>query len=146
MVRGSPDRSDVHVIEIYPHIKWVHVACVLASGMLFAVRGLLVQVGHGGVARGIPVDVLGYAIDTALLTTALMLLSIVPGALFANGWLTFKLVLLVAYVALAVLTMKRASVPRARLTFYVAALATYVYVLGVARMHHPLGWMVGAFA
>ena len=134
------------MIEFYPHIKWAHIACVLASGTLFAVRGLPVQVGHDGIARRIPMRVLAYAIDTALLSTALMLLSILPGALFGNGWLTIKLVLLVAYVALAMLAMHRAHAPRARLAFYASALVTYVYVLGVARMHHPLGWIVGTFA
>jgi len=89
---------------------------------------------------------LSYAIDTTLLTAALMLLSILPHALFANGWLTTKLVLLVAYIVLAMLALKRVRTPRARLVFYVAALTTYVYMLGVARMHHPLGWLHGWLA
>lgn len=135
-----------NVIEFYPHIKSVHIACVLASGTLFAMRGLLMQVGYDGVARRIPLRVLSYAIDTALLTTALMLLSILPGALFANGWIGIKLVLLMACVALAVLAMQHALAPRARLAYYTAALVTYVYVLGVARMHHPWGWLYGSLA
>lgn len=134
------------MIEFYPHIKSVHIACVLASGVLFAARGLLIQVGHDGIARRIPVRVLAHTIDVALLTTALMLLSILPHAVFGNGWLAIKLVLLVAYVALAVLAMQRARAQRARLALYATALATYVYALGVARMHHPLGWLHGTFA
>jgi uncharacterized membrane protein SirB2 len=134
------------VFEFYPQIKWVHIACVLASGTLFALRGLLVQAGHAGAAQWTPVRWLSYAIDTTLLTAALMLLSILPGALFANGWLTTKLVLLVVYVVLAMLALKRARTPGARLAFYVAALVTYVYMLGVARMHHPLGWLHGWLA
>lgn len=129
------------MFEFYPQIKWVHIACVLASGSLFALRGLLVQAGHAGAAQWTPVRWLSYAIDTTLLTAALMLLSILPGALFANGWLTTKLVLLVVYVVLATLALKRARTPRARLGFFVAALITYIYMLGVARMHHPLSWL-----
>jgi uncharacterized membrane protein SirB2 len=134
------------MFEFYPQIKWVHIACVLASGSLFALRGLLVQTGHAGAAQWTPVRWLSYAIDTTLLTAALMLVSILPGALFANGWLTTKLVLLVVYVVLGTLALKRARTPRARLAFYVAALATYAYMLGVARMHHPLGWLYGWMA
>ena len=89
------------MFEFYPQIKWVHVACVLASGSLFALRGLLVQLGHAGTAQWMPLRWLSYAIDTTLLTAALMLVSILPGAMFANGWLTTKLVLLVVYVVLA---------------------------------------------
>jgi uncharacterized membrane protein SirB2 len=139
-------RNGNPVFEFYPQIKWVHIACVLASGVLFALRGLLVQAGHAGAAQWMPVRWLSYAIDTTLLTAALMLLSILPGALFANGWLTTKLVLLVLYVLLATLALKRARTPRARLGFFVAALVTYIYMLGVARMHHPLGWLHGWLA
>ncbi|KRE86626.1 hypothetical protein ASG75_00090 [Rhodanobacter sp. Soil772] len=131
------------MFEFYPQIKWVHIACVLASGTLFALRGLATQLGYSGAAQAMPLRWLSYAIDTTLLTAALMLMSILPGALFANGWLTTKLVLLVVYVVLAMLALKRARTPRARLAFYVAALVTYVYMLGVARMHHPLGWLYG---
>ena len=134
------------MLEFYPQIKWVHIACVLASGLLFALRGVLTQFGHTGAAQWEPVRWLSYAIDTSLLTAALMLVSILPGALFANGWLTTKLVLLVVYVVLATLALKRARTPRARLVFFIAALVTYLYMLGVARVHHPLGWLHGWIA
>jgi len=129
------------VFEFYPQIKAVHIACVLASGLLFALRGLLVQLGRDGIAQWAPVRWLSYAIDTTLLTAALMLVSILPGAMFANGWLTTKLVLLVAYVVLGTLALKRARTSRRRLGCYVVALAVYIFMLGVARMHHPLGWL-----
>lgn len=131
------------MIEFYPQIKWVHIACVLASGLLFAFRGVLVQAGHERVAQFTSLRLLSYTIDTTLLTAALMLVSVLPAAMFANGWLTTKLVLLVAYVVLGTLALRRARTSRARLAFFVAALATYVYMLGVARMHHPAGWFLG---
>lgn len=138
--------TDSPMLEFYPQIKWVHIVCVLASGSLFALRGLLTQLGHAGAAQWEPVRWLSYAIDTTLLTAALMLVSILPGALFANGWLTTKLVLLVAYVVLATLALKRARTRRGRLAFFIAALVTYTWMLGVARMHHPLGWLHGWIA
>ena len=131
------------MLEFYPQIKAVHIACVLASGALFLLRGLLVQAGQTGVAQYAPLRFLSYAIDTTLLTAALMLVSILPHALYANGWLATKLALLVAYVLLGTLALKRARTPHARRICYVAALATYLYMLGVARMHHPLGWLYG---
>lgn len=134
------------MFEFYPQIKAVHIACVLASGLLFLLRGLLVQAGRDGIAQWAPLRLLSYAIDTTLLTAALMLVSILPHALYANGWLATKLSLLVVYVALGTLALKRARSPRARQVCYVAALATYLYMLGVARMHHPLGWLHGWFA
>lgn len=134
------------MFDFYPQIKAVHIACVLLSGALFALRGLLVQVGHAGAAQWAPLRYLSYTIDTTLLTAALMLLTLLPGAYFANGWLTVKLLLVVAYVVLGSLALKRARTPAARRIFLAAALAAYVFILGIARMHHPLGWLHGWFA
>ena len=44
-----------------------------------------------------------------LLTAALMLVTILPGAMFANHWLTLKVALLFVYVALGTLALKRAA-------------------------------------
>ena len=46
-----------------------------------------------------------YTVDTVLLTAALMLVSMLPAAMFANHWLTVKLVLVVAYVGLGTLAL-----------------------------------------
>ena len=127
------------MIEFYPQIKWVHVAMVMASITLFAVRGLLVQLGHPRFAMAAPVRYFSYAVDTTLLTAALMLLTILPGALFANGWLAAKLVLLVVYVGLGTFALKRGRSPRVRLGCYVAALVTFAFIYSIARAHHPGG-------
>ncbi|MEI7037923.1 SirB2 family protein [Fulvimonas yonginensis] len=134
------------MIEFYPQIKAVHIFCVLLSGALFALRGTLVLAGRGAIAQWPPVRYVSYGADTALLTAALMLLTILPGAVFANGWLATKLTLLVAYVALGTLALKRARSARARTICFALALCTYLYMLGVARMHHPLGWLHGLIA
>ncbi|MDI3263137.1 MAG: SirB2 family protein [Fulvimonas sp.] len=131
------------MIEFYPQIRWLHVACVLASGGLFTLRGLLVQCGLARVALALPLRWLSYAIDTTLLTAALMLLAMLPHALFANGWLAVKLVLVAGYIVLGALALGRARSTRARRLCYAAALLTYVNVLGIAHLHHPLGWLYG---
>ena len=131
------------MLEFYPQIKSVHVSAALASGGLFLLRGLAVQFGaRWGMAA--PVRYLSYTIDTVLLTAALMLVTILPGAMFANGWLTVKLVLLVGYVILGTFALKRGRTQRVRLVCFLAALATYASIYMVARMHHPLGplWLL----
>ena len=126
------------MLEFYPQIKAVHIAAVLVSGCLFALRGLLVLAGNrwGMVA---PVRYLSYAVDTVLLTAALMLVTILPHAMFANGWLTVKLVLLVVYVGLGSFALKRGRTPRQRRGCYVAALSVYAFMFSIAWVHHPLG-------
>lgn len=133
------------MMAFYPQIKWVHVASVLASGSLFLLRGLLMQSGHERVAMMAPLRLLSYAIDTVLLSAALMLLTILPHGMFGNGWLTAKLILLVAYVVLGSFALKRGRTPRVRMACYLAALVVYAAIIGIARAHHPWGWLLRWF-
>jgi uncharacterized membrane protein SirB2 len=128
------------VLAYYLQVKWVHIAAVVASGALFALRGLMLQLGAGRIAMAWPLRFASYAIDTVLLTAALMLFTMLPHAMFANGWLALKLLLLPVYVVLGSFALKRARNPRARLVCWLAALAVYATMLGIARAHHPLGW------
>lgn len=130
------------MIEFYPQIKSVHVAMVIASGLLFTLRGTAVLVGARW-AMAAPLRYLSYTIDTTLLTAALMLLTALKLNPFAVPWLGVKLALLVVYVGLGSLALKRARSRRARAAFYVAALATFVFMYFVARAHHPLGLLQG---
>ena len=130
------------LLAFYPQIKWVHVAAVCSSGTLFLLRGLLVQARRPDWAMAAPVRYLSYTVDTILLTAALMLLTILPHAMFANGWLTAKLVLVVVYVLLGSFALKRGRTPRVRLACYVAALLVFATIVGIALAHHPLGWLL----
>ena len=130
------------LLAFYPQIKWVHVAAVCSSGTLFLLRGLLVQARRPEWAMAAPVRYLSYTVDTILLTAALMLLTILPHAMFANGWLTAKLVLVVVYVLLGSFALKRGRTPRVRLACYVAALLVFATIIGIALAHHPLGWLL----
>jgi uncharacterized membrane protein SirB2 len=129
------------LLAYYLQIKWVHVAAVLASGGLFALRGLLLHLGAGGLAMAWPLRLLSYGIDTVLLTAALMLFTILPHAMFANGWLALKLLLLPVYVVLGSFALKRGRSARVRASCWLAALAVYATMLGIARLHHPMGWL-----
>lgn len=130
------------MIEFYLQIKSVHVAMVIASGLLFALRGAAVLAGARW-AMAAPLRYLSYAIDTTLLTAALMLLTALKLNPFVVPWLSVKLALLVLYVLLGSLALKRARSRRARAGSYVAALATFAFMVFVARAHHPLGLLQG---
>jgi uncharacterized membrane protein SirB2 len=131
------------MIAFYGEIKTVHIAAVLISGVLFVMRGLMVQSGHKALAMTAWFRYASYSVDTVLLTAALMLATILPAALFANHWLALKLALLVLYVVLGSLALKRARSARARTIAFVAALCVYATIIGIARAHHPLGWLAG---
>jgi len=126
------------MLEFYPQIKQAHVMLALFSGAFFSVRGFAALM-NGKWQQRLPVKLLSYAIDIALLAAALMLLTIVPWAMFGNGWLVMKLILLVVYVTLGVYTLRLARSPRARVICYVLALLAFGWMVTIARTHHPLG-------
>lgn len=126
------------MIEYYLQVKQFHIAVALLSGTLFAVRGAF-QLGGAQWPQALPVKWLSYAADTALLTAALMLLTILPWAMFANGWLLVKVGLVVAYVVLGVFALRRGRTRRTRALCYVAALLVFGAIYSIARAHHPLG-------
>lgn len=132
------------MIEFYPQIKSMHVMSVLASGLLFLLRGAALSAGQRW-PNSLAVRVLSWSIDTVLLTAALMLFTMLPREVFANGWLATKFVLLLVYIALGTIALKRARSLWIRATAYVAALATFAYMIGVARAHHPLGMLLPVF-
>jgi uncharacterized membrane protein SirB2 len=129
------------MIEFYPQILSVHVLAITLSGCLFALRGLGMLAGARW-PRAAPLRYLSYSIDTILLTAALMLVTILPGAMFANHWLTVKLMLVVVYVVLGVFALRRGRTRRLRAGCYAAALLVFIAIVGIARMHHPLGWLL----
>lgn len=126
------------MIEFYLPIKMVHIVAVLCSGSLFFVRGLMLLNGKQ-VAMAAPVRYLSYSIDTVLLTAALMLATMLPSAMFANGWLLEKIVLLLVYIVLGSFALKRGRDKKSRVWFFIAAVTVYAFMFSVARAHHPLG-------
>lgn len=129
------------MLEFYPQIRQVHITAVCLSGALFALRGLGVLAGHSWPRHAV-LRYGSYTIDTVLLTAALMLLTILPGAMFANHWLTVKLCFVVAYIVLGIAMMRSRRGRAARAGFYAAALFAYATAFGIARMHHPAGWLL----
>jgi len=126
--------------ELYPLVRTTHISLVLVSGSLFAVRGVGVLLG----ARWAMVAALrrlSYAIDTALLGAALLLLATLNLNPFEVPWLATKIALLLAYIVLGSLALKRAPTPRLRGVSLVAALLCYSMMVSIALAHHPLGWL-----
>ena len=126
------------MIEFYQQIRWVHVAAVLASGALFALRGVAMLAGARWYMAA-PLRYLSYTIDTVLLTAALMLATMLHQYPFVQGWLTTKVLLLVVYVVLGSYALKRGATPVVRGWTFAAALAVYGFIISVARAHDPRG-------
>ena len=132
-------REQTPVIEYYGEIKLLHIACLLLSVSLFALRGLLTLTGmsfanHRGLTR------LSYVIDTALLAAAIILTIIIHQYPFIQPWLTVKVLLLVVYIALGVFALRRGKTRLSKAGFFAAALCVYAFIISVAVTHNPRGF------
>lgn len=123
----------------YDELRLIHIAAVCASGGLFFLRGLLINVWDSPLGMAAPVRYLSYVIDTILLAAALALIKIIHQYPGVDGWLTMKVALLVVYILLGSFALKRARGRRARLACWIGALAVFAAIVTVARAHHPLG-------
>lgn len=127
------------MLEFYPQIRDVHIAAILLSGGWFALRALAILAGLRW-PRALAARVLGWTIDATLLTAATMLWSILPGELFANGWLTAKLVFVAIYLAAGWSSLQPRAMRSCTLALAGTAALAWVLAYGIARSHDPWGW------
>ena len=128
--------------EYYLVLRNIHIGCAIATIALFVLRGAL-MLADSPRQRNVVLRYLPHAVDTVLLTTALILTTVIRQYPFAVDWLTVKVVLLVAYIVLGSIALKRGRTKAIRVAALVAALATIGFLVSVARAHHPLGVFAG---
>ena len=134
------------MVEWYLPLKQAHVALVVASVGLFAARGLGVLAGARW-PMAAPFRHGSAALDTLLLAagaTLWWMLSLQP---LRDGWLGMKLLLVVVYIVLGSLALKRAPGRTAKAVAFAAALACVAAAATIARAHDPqapLRWIAAA--
>lgn len=138
MFRLRSNRTNRHMIHYYLQIKSAHVFLGLLVAAFFLLSFTTSSITQ---LRSIQTSVkyLTWTVDVSLLTAAMMLLTILPGAMYANGWLLVKLVALAGFVGCrhAMTTERPPLLPRWSWLLAGGALLAYAY--SVARAHHPLG-------
>ncbi|MBS0557090.1 MAG: SirB2 family protein [Proteobacteria bacterium] len=126
------------LIAFYPQVKFLHITCVVLSGSLFTLRGMMMLAGspwvyHPILKRG------SYLIDTTLLAAGITLTVMLHQYPFVQAWLTAKVLLLVAYIVLGVFALRRGRTRTSRAGFFIAALAVYLFIVSIAIAHDPRG-------
>jgi len=124
--------------EYYLLLRHVHIGCAILTIALFLLRGGL-MLAESTWQRNVVLRYLPHVVDTVLLTSALMLATVIHQYPFSTGWVTMKVVLLVVYIVLGSIALKRGRTKSIRVAALVAALATIGFLVTVARAHHPLG-------
>lgn len=121
----------------YLALRHLHVACVVLSGLGFALRGWWMLNDSPWLktrlARVVP-----HVIDSVLLGSALLMAWQSSQYPFAQGWLTAKFFGLLAYILCGTMALKRAKTRGRRVVFLVLALLAYAFIVGVALTRNPL--------
>ncbi|MGZ5199788.1 MAG: SirB2 family protein [Telluria sp.] len=120
----------------YLLLKHFHMTCAALSGTFFLVRGQLMLAASPMLQRRW-VKTLPHIVDSLLLASAIGLAvwsHQYPGQM---PWLTAKLCALVAYILLGGVALKYGRTKAIRATAYVAALATFGYIVAVAVTKNP---------
>jgi len=125
----------------YAEIRLLHISCAALSGALFASRGLM-RIKASPLANHRALRLTSYVIDTILLVAAILLSLILRQYPFVDAWLTTKVLLLIVYIGLGVLTLRVARTPSGRAAALISALLTFGVIVGVAVAHRPAGWLL----
>ncbi len=119
-------------------IRLIHIWAVTLSGSLFALRGLMMiaqsPLSNHGLLRK-----LSWTIDTILLIAAISLTMIVHQYPLLNAWLSAKVLLLLVYIGLGTMALRRGRTRRIRIISYLAALAVFLYIVSIALTRDPRG-------
>ncbi len=128
------------MLELYPEIHAAHIGFIWASGALMTMRGAMMLAGFSW-PRHFAMRILAMTIDTCIITAAVMLLTILPGEMFENHWLTVKLGFLAIYFGAGYMALRSSASPVNRACLLLLSLGSYAMAYGIARMHDPLGWL-----
>jgi uncharacterized membrane protein SirB2 len=129
----------------YVPLKQAHVTLVVASVALFALRGLGVLAG-GAWPMAAAVRRASVAVDSLLLGAGVTLWALLSLQPLRDTWLGAKLLLVLAYIVLGSLALKRAPGRAAKAACFVAALLCIGAAATIARAHDaqaPLRWLGG---
>lgn len=127
---------------MYLALKHFHITCVVLSVVGFALRGAWALAGSP-LARARLTRVLPHVVDSCLLLSAIGLAWMAGQYPFVHGWLTAKIVGLLAYIGLGMLALKPGRPLALRSGAFVAALATFSWIVSVALSKNSLGWLAG---
>lgn len=123
-------------MNLYLALKGIHVTCVILSLTGFVVRGAWMMRGSALLNRRW-VRVAPHVVDTLLLASAIALALLSHQYPGVHDWLTAKVTGLLVYIILGSIALRRGRSRRVRIGFWVAALASFGYIVAVALTRNP---------
>lgn len=121
--------------------KAVHVFCAYATGIGFALRGLL-SIRQSELLGNRLIKTAPHVIDSLLLGSALVMVISWSWSPLEHTWLMAKIVVLLIYIGFGFAMLRYGTTPARRLLGFVGGLVSYAYIVSVAHSKNALGWLV----
>ena len=121
----------------YTTLKALHLGSVILSISGFTARGMLMLLDSPLIwnrwVRSLP-----HIVDTLLLLSGLWMAVLINQYPGSSGWLTAKLVALLAYIGLGFIALRLGRTKRIRVAALIGALLCFAYMALVAVSKNPL--------
>lgn len=119
-------------------VKQLHMSAAALSIVLFIIRAAWSITGNALLQTRV-VKIAPHVIDTVLLVCG-VILAIMIGP--DQPWILTKILLLIVYIVVGTIAIKRGRTPRIRATAALIAVAVFAYIVGVAVNHNSMSWFV----
>ena len=127
----------------YLLLKHLHVTFVAISIAGFFLRGIWMLTDSPLLNR-LWVRVVPHVNDTLLLAAAVGLSIVQQQYPFVHGWVTAKVLGLLAYIGFGMFALRRGHSKTMRAGFWLASLASFGYIVSVALTRDPRGLLIWA--
>jgi len=124
----------------YLVIKSLHLITGVVTLSGFVLRGYWMMVQSDKLQLKIT-RVAPHIVDTVFLASGIVLVFMLHLNAFSEPWLLAKFAGLLAYIVLGTFAIKRGSTLQIRVIAFVAALAVFAYIVGVALAKSPASWL-----
>jgi uncharacterized membrane protein SirB2 len=121
-------------------LKHLHVTCVVLSISGFLVRGVWMMRESSWLQKKW-VRIAPHVVDTTLLGSAILLTIKIQQYPFAQGWLTAKVLALIAYIVVGAIGLKYGGTKKIRIAAWLGAIAIFLYIVLVALTRQVLPFL-----
>jgi len=128
---------------MYEILKHTHLTALSLSFVLFFVRGYLMM-RESNAAKHKLFLIAPHVVNLILIVSGISLAVLLHINPANQPWLATKLVALVVYIALGILTFKHPKL-QVRKILWLLALVVFAFIVSVAESKNPLGFLAGLF-
>jgi uncharacterized membrane protein SirB2 len=120
-------------------LKTIHMCCALISFTGFLFRAYLMVIDSKWLNHKL-ILVTPHLVDTIFLLSGFSMAFVLNIGLFAQGWLTMKIFLLMFYLLFVGIALNRGTTKSIRITAFLLGVFTFVYIVGIAVNKTSISW------